>query len=145
MPGTRLVSRTAGRRSRIRRVGAKAPRVRCIWRICAIPTATSCARCIGCRRKVGALKGSYSHLIALCVRRGETPNLSYPLRPRGGEGQVAITLRGLTWRVFGIARAPLQERPEHGAKILAAVGQQIFRARRMLLVEAPFDDPRFFE
>ena len=46
--GTRPGLRTAARRLRTHPVCAKAVPVSCIWRICATPTATSCARCIGC-------------------------------------------------------------------------------------------------
>ena len=46
-PGTRLESPTAGRPAKTRRASAKAPPANSISPICAIPTATSCAGCIG--------------------------------------------------------------------------------------------------
>src|SRR5258706_2647468 len=48
MHGTRSASPMAGRLAKTRRACAKVARAKCIWPMCAIPTATSFAACTGC-------------------------------------------------------------------------------------------------
>src|SRR5262249_33818823 len=46
---------------------------------------------------------------------------------------------------FRVALAPFEQGLENGTELLALVGQQVLGARRMLLVEAPLDDPRVLQ
>jgi hypothetical protein len=43
-----------------------------------------------------------------------------------------------------VALAPVEQGPQHRAQLLAFLGQQVFGARRVLLIETPLDDPGFF-
>src|SRR5947208_933123 len=87
----------AAPRSRTRRAFAKGPPARCISPICAIPTATSCAGFIACRRKVSrgpSLRGRPS-------RTSPAPLRLLALRQRdqldavlaSGQGQLAVLER----------------------------------------------------
>jgi hypothetical protein len=44
-----------------------------------------------------------------------------------------------------VALAPVEQGPQHRAQLSSFLGQQIFRARRVLLIETPFDDPGFLQ
>jgi len=44
-----------------------------------------------------------------------------------------------------VALAPFKQGLQHRAQLLTDLGQKVFGTRRMLLVEAALDDPRFLE
>src|SRR5438477_11173599 len=46
---------------------------------------------------------------------------------------------------MGVPASPVEQRLEHRAERAALIGQDIFGARRVLLIEAPLDDAGFLE
>ena len=44
-----------------------------------------------------------------------------------------------------VALTPVEQGPQYWAQFFALLGQQVFGARRVLLIEAPLDDPGFLQ
>jgi len=70
-----------------------------------------------------------------------TDDVDYRTRPRRN----ALRFSALRPAVSRVALAPVEQGPQHRAQLLAFLGQQVFGARRVLLIEPPLDDPGFLQ